>query len=135
MDDLFAVLHRLAAEYGTRLAVLLLISAAAFFLIFLYLVLEYGERAAKMFIPFARSAIKTLASEKDNEHPAIRVEYAMHRILLLLFFACLGVRVVHSMIPWSVNINEQMLDVLIVSFVGVGSLLGGVSFRFALRLK
>jgi hypothetical protein len=135
MDNAFRVLHRLAAEYGPLLAAVLLIGAAAFFLVFLYLVLEYGERAAKMFIPFASSAIRTLAGEKDNKHPAIRVEYAMHRIMLLLFFACLGVRVVHSLIPWSVNINEQMLDVLLVSFVVVGCLLGGVSLRFALRLR
>jgi hypothetical protein len=135
MDDVLGVLHRLAAEYGPGLAVVLLVGAAAFFLIFLYLVLEYGERAAKMFIPFATSAIKTLASEKDNKHPAIRVEYAMHRILLLLFIACLGVRVVHSLIPWSVNINEKMLDALLVSFVVVIVLLGGISFRFALRLR
>jgi hypothetical protein len=135
MDEVFGVLHWLVAEYGPLLAVVLILGAGAFFLIFSYLVLEYGERAAKLFIPFAKSAIKTLLSEKDNEHPAIRVEYAMHGILLLLFIACLVARIVHSLIPWRVNINEQMLDVLLVSFFVVMVLLGGVSYRFALRLK
>jgi hypothetical protein len=135
MDSVFRVLHRLAAEYGPRLAAVLIITLAAFALVLLYLVLEYGHRAGKMFIPLVTMVIKTLAGEKDNDHPAIRVEYAMHRILILLFFVCLGFLALHSLILWHVQINEALLETFLVSLLIVILLLAGISYRFASRLR
>jgi len=133
MDSVLGVLHRLAAEFGPRLAAILLMVLAVVAVTSLYILLEYGERAAKMFIPFATLVINTLGSEKGKKHPAIRVEYAMHRILILLFFGCLGVLVIHSLIPWRVHINEVLFEVLALSLAVVIVFLGGVSLRIAIR--
>jgi len=135
MESVVAQLIKLADKYGPALAALLFIVAVTAALVFLYLVLVAGDKAGKMFVPFAKSVINTLVSERDNDHPAIRLEYGMHRVLILFFFGSLGFLMLHALIPWHVRVNEGLLEALVVSIFVVFVILCGISFRYASRLS
>ena len=134
MDDFLTVLQRIAAAFGPVVGFLVLGTIVGGFLIFLYLLLHFGDKAVKLFFPFIKSVVQTLNSERDNSHPAIRLEYSFHIMLLLIFCLCLLAQLVHALIPWRVQLNETLLNEMAVSCFVVMVILGAVSFKFASRL-
>jgi hypothetical protein len=135
MDNLLATLERVVELFGPMFGFLLLALILGFGLLFAYLVLDFGHKAAvHALIPFVKYVVRILASEKRNPHPAIRVEFQFHMILILVLMVCFLSVLSYVVIPWRVHVNQEMLDALMVSCFVVIVIFGAISFRLASRL-
>lgn len=133
MDHALDLLRR-AVEIvgGPAYFILILLICGSLALYSLYLFLEYRERSVKVFFPLFKTALTALLSEKNNRHPAIRVEYALHTLIIPILFLLLVARFFHAALL--AHENPLLVDILIVSFCVVLIGLTCVSVKWASRL-
>ncbi len=133
-EALWAGLERLVKILGVLGATVLLLGLCATGLAFTYMVLKFGHRAGKMFIPFVKDILLTLKAEWTKSHPAIKFELLMQRVFVLIFAICFIAIVLHGAIPWHTSFKDEFLYSLLVSSFVIVFGFACVSFRIASRL-
>lgn len=103
-------------------------------LLFIYMILHFGEKAVWMFLPYIKEMLKALRSEPRKAHPAIRLELRLTYFFAAVFALCFGAIVAHALVPWISKALEEEFFVVLLSSLILFSAFGGVSIKLALRL-
>ena|ERR1035438_8967620 len=100
-NDVIAHLHDIDGLSTNTLVflVVVFVLALAGGLIFLRLILQYSHEGVGLLLPLIQGALKALASEKTNDHPAIKVERRLHYLFALILLLSLVAILLHSLVP------------------------------------
>ena len=130
-----SVLNDLAAVLGSAGAVVIIAVLLASVLYFFYMILNFGDEAVKMFLPFLIESFRALRRESTKMHPAIRLEMRFQGFFGMIVVLCLLANLLHALSPW---VREGTEQIFLGSLITSGILFVGfaiVSVNLSLRLK
>ena len=128
LDDLASIL----GVVGTVTLIGIVVAAL---LALLYMVLEFGDRAIHMFLPFFGEAFKALRSESAKNHLAIKLEMRLQVFLGAIIVFCLLAHLLHALVPWVREGTEQVFLAALITSAFLFVAMACVSITLSLRLK
>jgi hypothetical protein len=115
LDQLLYFLSALFNIAGVPAAILLIALVLAAGIYVLYLLLEYGESAVHLLLPFIHQYLQILRRELGSNKPFVRIELLMHCFFGLVFFFCVAATILHALIPWLPEHTHHTINGLIIA--------------------